>query len=159
MPEQTQEREYLWFLDTFVTVHIGHGHGADRISLLEHRAAFGDSPPLHVHDNEDEGFHVLEGRLRVRVDNAGEFELEAQNSFLAPKGVAHTYRVESAEGARWLTVTNGTDFENFVRAAGRPADRQELPPPSGPPSEEQVAQLSELSESYGIHLVGPPLQG
>jgi hypothetical protein len=40
--------EYLWFLDTLVCVRTSHRDSADRISLLEHSARQGDSPPLHV---------------------------------------------------------------------------------------------------------------
>ena len=40
---------------------------------------------------------------------------------LAPKGVPHTYRVESPQGGRCLTVTVHGDFERFVRAMSRPA--------------------------------------
>lgn len=148
--------EYLWFLDTLVAVHVGHTVGTDQISLLEHRARSGDSPPLHVHRNEDEIFHVLEGSLLIHLAEGAEKTLEAGDSLLAPKGAAHTYRVESPS-ARWLTITNGTDFENFVRAASRAADSKDLPPASPPPTEEQAAELGRLSASFGIDLVGPPL--
>jgi len=39
----------LWFLDTLVTVQVSWAENADHISVLEHRAPAGDSPPLHVH--------------------------------------------------------------------------------------------------------------
>jgi uncharacterized cupin superfamily protein len=42
--------------------------------VLEHRVPHGDSPPLHVHRNEDEVFHVLEGELRFV---AGDRQLSA----------------------------------------------------------------------------------
>src|SRR5688572_21239181 len=46
--------EHLWFLDTRVIVRIRHADGADGLSVLEHHACHGDSPPLHVHRDEDE---------------------------------------------------------------------------------------------------------
>jgi quercetin dioxygenase-like cupin family protein len=57
----------LWFLDTLVTVRVAWAENTDHISVLEHRAPAGDSPPLHVHHTEDEVFCVLEGTLRLRV--------------------------------------------------------------------------------------------
>lgn len=150
-------KEYLWFLDTLVTVHVSHAAGSDQISLLEHRARQGDSPPLHVHRNEDEVFHVIEGSVLIHQPDGDERTLEAGDAFLAPKGVPHTYRVESPV-ARWLTITNATDFENFVRAASRDAETPDLPPPSPPPTEEQVAGLARLSASFNIDLVGPRLR-
>jgi quercetin dioxygenase-like cupin family protein len=54
----------LWFLNTYVTIRISSRDGSDGISVLEHRASQGDSPPLHIHHDEDEIFHVLEPRQR-----------------------------------------------------------------------------------------------
>jgi hypothetical protein len=72
--------------------------------------------------------------------------------------VRHTYRVESSAGGRFLTVTRGSDFERFIRAFGRPAERIELPPQSGPPTPEAAANLATIAATYGIELCGPPLQ-
>ncbi|MDR7390198.1 MAG: cupin domain-containing protein [Armatimonadota bacterium] len=148
--------EALWFLDTLVQIRVSHRDSADRISVLEHRAPEGDSPPLHVHHTEDEVFHVLEGTLRLRVGHQ-DHTLGQGEALLAPKGVPHTYRVVSAGEARWLTVTTGRDFEEFVRAMSRPALRPELPPPGGPPTPEAAAVLAETALRYGIEIVGPPL--
>lgn len=57
----------LWFLDTLVSVHVSFHAGANRISLLEHQAPYADSPPLHIHVNEDEVFYILEGELRLQL--------------------------------------------------------------------------------------------
>ncbi|MCL6568129.1 MAG: cupin domain-containing protein [Meiothermus silvanus] len=146
----------LWFLNTLVRLWVSEIDGQDGLSVLEHRAPLGDSPPLHIHHTEDEVFSVLEGTLRLRV--AGQDRTVGPGQILlAPKGLPHTYRVESPEGARWLTITTQRDFENFVRAMGRPALRQELPPPSGPPTPEAAAALTETARRFGIEIVGPPL--
>ncbi|MFN3286471.1 MAG: cupin domain-containing protein [bacterium] len=146
----------LWFLDTLVRVRVSHREGTDRISVLEHLAPQGDSPPLHIHHTEDEVFHVIEGTLQLRV-GAEDRTLGSGEGLLAPKGVPHTYRVLS-DRARWLTVTTGRDFEDFVRAMARPALRPELPPPGGPPTPEAAAVLAETALRYGIEIVGPPLR-
>jgi quercetin dioxygenase-like cupin family protein len=146
----------FWFLDTLVTVHVSHDAGTDTISLLEHRAPQGHSPPLHVHHSEDELFHVLSGEFRFGVGGQ-EHRLAAGAFLLTPKGVPHTFRVESASGGQWLTVTTHTDFERFVRAVGRPAPRAELPPAAAPPTPEAAAHLAEVGARFGIELVGSPL--
>ena len=150
-----QTPEQLWFLDTLVTVHVPHDQGEDGISVLGRLAPYGESPPLHLHQREDELFHVLEGELRVRVDDA-DIRIGAGESILAPKGVAHTYRVESPDGARWLVITRGGDFEGFVRAVSRPAAGRGLPP-QGPPTPEQGEALAGAARQHGIEFVGPPL--
>ena len=146
----------FWFLDTRVIVRISFEDGWDRISALEHQAPHGDSPPLHVHRNEDEVFHLLEGEVAFRVDDK-HLHGNAGDTFLAPKSIPHTYRVLSAGGARWLTITTGEEFERFVRALGRPADRDRLPDRSRPPTLEQAQALVAAAARHGIDIVGPPL--
>jgi len=123
MPLAATSTEQLWFLNTLHTVRVRHDEGEDGISVMESLAPHGDSPPLHVHQTEDETFHVLEGELRVRAGDA-DVTIAAGETLLAPKGVAHTYRVESPAGSRWLVITRRGDFERFVRALS-------LDPPSG----------------------------
>jgi quercetin dioxygenase-like cupin family protein len=147
--------EQLWFLDTLKTVRVRHDEGEDGISVLESLAPHGDSPPLHV-QSEDEIFHVLEGELRMRAGDA-DVRLGAGGTILAAKGVPHTYRVESPRGARYLVITRGGDFERFVRAVGRPAERTELPAREGPPTREQAGALAASAREHGIEFVGPPL--
>jgi quercetin dioxygenase-like cupin family protein len=144
----------LWFLNTHVTIRLSARDGSDHISALEHSAACGDSPPLHIHHHGDEAFHVLEGEVRYRVGDQ-ERLARAGETLLAPKGIPHTYRVESAK-ARVLTITHG-EFENFIRAFGRPAEHDGLPDPSGPPAPEQAEALARCCRRFGIELVGPPL--
>ena len=148
--------EQLWFLNTLHTVRVRHDEGDDGIAVMESLAPHGDSPPLHVHHTEDEVFHVLEGQLRVRAGDT-EVTIGAGETILAPKGVPHTYRVESHEGARWLVITRRGDFERFVHSLSRPAERPELPVAEGPPTPEQADALAAAAREQGIELVGPPL--
>jgi quercetin dioxygenase-like cupin family protein len=153
----TSPANRLWFLNSLVTVHASSADAQDGISVLEHFVPHGFSPPLHVHRTEDEVFHVLEGEFRLRVRDE-EHRLRAGDSLLTPKGVPHTYRVESSPGARCLAITARGDFERFVRAVSRPAERPELPPPAGPPSADAAQALKAAAAKHGIELVGPPLQ-
>jgi quercetin dioxygenase-like cupin family protein len=148
--------EQLWFLNALVTVHVRHDQGEDGVSVLESHAPYGESPPLHVHRTEDELFHVLEGELRLRAGGA-DIRLGAGDSILAPKRVPHTYRVESPAGARWLVITRRGDFERFVRAQSRRAERPVLPPRQGPRTPEQADALAAAARAHEIDLVGPPL--
>jgi mannose-6-phosphate isomerase-like protein (cupin superfamily) len=156
MSNAGESARHLWFLDTEVTIRVSHLDGSDGVSVLEHRALHGDSPPLHVHRNEDEIFHILEGEMLFRVADR-DVHAQAGDTLLAPKGIPHTYRIDSAGGARWLTIIRGGDFEGLVRSFARPAKRSGLPDPSGPPTPEQAEALAEACSRHGIELVGPPL--
>jgi uncharacterized cupin superfamily protein len=124
MPVPATSTQHLWFLDTLVTVRVGHDEGEDGISVLERLAPHGESPPLHVHQNEDEIFHVLEGELHVRAGDT-EVTVGAGETILAPRGVPHTYRVESREGARWLLSTARGDKRGSQRDRAGPGGRPE----------------------------------
>jgi quercetin dioxygenase-like cupin family protein len=147
----------LWFQNSLVTIRVSMSDSRDGISVLEHRVPSGFSPPLHIHRTEDEVLQVLDGEFRVRVRDQ-EDRLAAGDVLLVPRGVPHTYRVESAKGGRCVTITVRGDFERFVRAVSRPAERPELPEPAGAPSAEAIAALKAVAANYGIEFVGPPLQ-
>ena len=147
---------HMWFLDTEVTIRVSHQDGSDGVSVLEHRAPHGDSPPLHVHHSEDEIFHILEGEMLFRLADR-DVHAHTGDTLLAPKGTPHTYRVDSTDGARWLTIIRGGDFEGLITSIARPAERFGLPDPSGPPTPEQVEALGAACRQHGIELVGPPL--
>ena len=71
--------------------------------------------------------------------------------------MAHTYRVESEEGARWLVITSGGDFERFVLELSHPAEEGAEPLSSGLPTPEQAEALAAAALAHGIELIGPPL--
>jgi len=151
-----QTHETIWFLDTRISFVVPADAGDDQISVLKHWAPFGHSPPLHIHDTEDEVFHVFEGRLRFQVGSET-IELAAGDIMLAPKGVPHTFCVDSPEGAHFMTVTQPGDFEAMVRECSRPVGEGWLPE-SLPPTPEQVAHLEEVCARHGIRLIGAPLE-
>jgi mannose-6-phosphate isomerase-like protein (cupin superfamily) len=55
---------------------------------------------LHVHYEDDEAWHVLEGTMRFRLADR-EIEVPAGATVFVPAGVAHTYQ---ADDARYLII-------------------------------------------------------
>jgi quercetin dioxygenase-like cupin family protein len=147
----------LWFQNSLVTIRVAASDSPDGLSVLEHRVPHGYSPPLHFHRGEDELLHVLEGEFRVKFKGQ-EHRVGAGAILLVPKGEPHTFRVESKPEARLLSITVGGDFERFVRALSRPAERSDLPPPSGPPSADAIAAFKTIAAQCDIEIIGPPLQ-
>jgi len=88
-----KKAEALWFGNTLVKILLSSEHGHDGISIIEHRMPHGDSPPMHVHRNEDEVFHIIEGKMRFQVGQE-QIVVGAGETIVAPKGVPHTFRVE-----------------------------------------------------------------
>jgi mannose-6-phosphate isomerase-like protein (cupin superfamily) len=151
----TASAELFWFKGTLVNIHLSSTAGVDGIFVMEHWMPYGESPPLHIHRNEDEVFHILEGTMRFRVGGEDTVAYAGQ-TVLAPKGVPHSFRVESPSGARCLTITRGSNFETLIREMSEPAPAAELPP-HGEPTPEMIKALTEACERNGIDIVGPPI--
>ncbi len=135
-----------WFTDTRMRILV-----ADGMSLVEAEALHGNMPPLHVHHDEDETFYVVEGRLSLHTPT-GAVELGAGEAALGPRGVPHTYRVES-ESARWVVSTNGDGFASFVEATSVPATGEGYAPAELMPAPEL---LGAEAAARGIEILGPP---
>jgi quercetin dioxygenase-like cupin family protein len=147
-PERAQP---LWFIDNLVRIHIDGDAGGGTLALAEERGRRGNMPPLHVHHRDDEAFYVLGGELSLFV--GGEhLRLGPGQAALAPRGVPHSYRVETDE-ARWLVITTPAGFESFVREVAEPARADALPPPGPPPD---PAALGQAAARAGIEILGPP---
>lgn len=143
----------LWHLDGLMELKASAAATGGRFGLFEQRLPAGSSAPLHVHHGEDEAWYVLDGELLFQVD--GTDLLAPTGAFLwAPRGLPHTFRVES-DGAWLLGIVTPGGFEEFFEATGRPAPRRTLPPPpEGPPD---LAAMVAAAQRYGCDIIGPPL--
>src|SRR5262245_40692968 len=153
----TDSEKYFWFLGSLTTIRISAQAGADQLSVVEQRASKGYSPLLHLHRNQDELFHVLEGEFRLKVGDE-EKHLQADDMLLIPKGTPHTFIIESSEDGRWLDITVGTDYENLVRALARPAEQLDVPPTGEDRSPENLLMNTMTAAQFGIDIVGPGLE-
>ncbi len=141
----------LWFINSLVRIHVGGDETDGRYSVLENLVPEGDMPPLHVHHEDDEVFHVIDGRVTLFLPGQ-QVELAQGETFRAPRGIPHTYRVDS-ERARLLVFSEPPRFEQLVRAFSEPAPADQLPPPDRPLD---VEALGAAAARVGIELLGPP---
>jgi len=139
--------EHVWFIAGLSELLVS----TDSLSIVRMWTPPGDQPPLHVHHDEDECFFVLSGSVTLWVGDRDPVHIGPGEAARAPKGVPHTYRV-GAEPGEFLVTTDGR-FDAFVRAAGTPAARRELPVLDGPPD---VEHLARVAEEHAITLLGPP---
>jgi hypothetical protein len=96
---------------------------------------------------------VLEGTLTFQVAQTT-WSAEAGSFVWAPRGLPHTFRVDSPT-ARLLGLAVPGGFDRFVIATGHPAEDATLPPPpEGPPD---MAALVGAAREHGMEVLGPPL--
>jgi quercetin dioxygenase-like cupin family protein len=146
------EGEALWFLGCLVTIKASRDTTGGAVAVLEHRAPRGAGSPLHVHNNEDEWFYVLDGELTFWV--GGEVVVAPAGAFVyGPRGIPHTFIVSSDE-ARFVLVTQPGGFEAFARMIGEPAAALEIPPAATEPPD--VEGLTRIAATFGLDIIGPP---
>jgi quercetin dioxygenase-like cupin family protein len=131
----------------FVTVKVRADQTRGTLTAMESEVPPGSGPPLHVHRNEDEFIHVLDGRARLRLGEALR-DAPAGTFVFVPRGVAHTWQVVGDAPARLLFgFTPGSEGMErfFAGAAGLSA----------------LARGSEafrrFADDAGMDVVGPPL--
>jgi quercetin dioxygenase-like cupin family protein len=100
-------------------------------------------PPLHFHINDDETFHVLEGRVAF-FQNSEWQEVGPGGSAFVPRGELHTFKNVGDQPSRMLLSTAPAGFEVFF---GRCAE--EWAKPGGP----DMARIFEIAAEHGIHFV------
>src|SRR5262245_41128330 len=144
------EGDSRWFFANLATVKLTGEETGGEFSLVEIVCAQGDMPPLHVHRVDDETFLLVDGEATLFV--GGEVVRARPGSVVfAPRGVPHTYRVES-ETATWQVISTPA-FAEFVLAASVPAESATLP--TAPPATDPV-RVTELASTHGIEILGPP---
>ena len=148
-----QQTRDFWFADTLGRILVAGDETDGRACVVEVTGHRGAMPPLHVHHVDDEIFHVLDGEITV-YHGADVVRLSPGDTVLAPRGVPHTYRIES-ETARVLVTGTPAGFERFIEAFGMPAARLEIPARPIEPDFEAVARL-ERETGYRVEILGPP---
>jgi mannose-6-phosphate isomerase-like protein (cupin superfamily) len=147
------EGRALWHIDSLMTFKALAEDTGGRLTVWEQLLPHSSSPPLHVHHHDDEAWFELDGSITFRVQD-DELAAETGSFVWAPRGLPHTFRVDSA-GARVLGLALPAGFDRFVHATGRPAGAATLPPPpDGPPD---MAALVAGARAHGIDILGPPM--
>jgi hypothetical protein len=95
---------------------------------------------------------VLEGQIRFRVGD-DEFVAAPGAWVWQPRGVPHTFKVES-EGARALIVFTPGGIERMFEEGGVPAGESAEPPPQ---REYDLEAATALAKQFGFDVVGPQL--
>jgi mannose-6-phosphate isomerase-like protein (cupin superfamily) len=106
-----------------VIVEPGDGRRTGNVEFLalsEHTPRFNLSiitmaperhgPPMHVHDDEDDAFYVLEGEVAFLLAD-GEVAASAGTFVLIPPGVEHTFANRTGEPARMLNIHAPAGFD------------------------------------------------
>jgi hypothetical protein len=110
---------------------------------MEDRTPSMGGPPLHVHYQQDEWFHILEGEYLFEVDGH-QMHAGPGNVVFAPRGSRHTFQNIDSKARRSIVtvVPGGLDlfFEEVLAVC----------PPGSDPDPEKIVPLF---GKYGMELL------
>jgi mannose-6-phosphate isomerase-like protein (cupin superfamily) len=116
------------------------------ISIFWSQTTAPGGPPMHVHDDADETFYVLQGRTRFVVDGEEVVVYKGEAAHV-PRGAEHTYRVLDENGGAQLTILSPGGFEHFFAAVA--AEGLTIP--------EDMPRINEIAAEFNLRFTGPPL--
>jgi quercetin dioxygenase-like cupin family protein len=87
-------------------------HTGDAMTVFEAINAPGQGPPLHLHSRLDELIYVIDGTIRVRLEDRVERAAAGAYVFI-PRGTPHTWTVDGDDTARLLVVVAPAGLEQF----------------------------------------------
>lgn len=123
------------------TIKLSGRDTGDAFTIVENYNDPGVGIPMHVHENEDEVFLILEGQM--------EFETQGEISVLSPgdmiflpRRIPHAFRVVGAQKCRASVTIIPSGIEHMFEALA------ELP--QGPPN---LGKVGDICYRYGISFV------
>jgi quercetin dioxygenase-like cupin family protein len=112
-----------------------------QFSLIEQNNNPGTGIPPHVHQNEDEVFHVLSGQVDMTI---GE-EMTTLNSgdlIFCPRGIPHSYKVVGDQKAKVMLSIFPAGLENMFEELAKL--------PVGPPD---LVKVGKICGKYNINFL------
>jgi quercetin dioxygenase-like cupin family protein len=116
----------------------------------------GGGPPPHVHEREDEMFHILSGRFEAWTEANGTVIAEPGDTLFAPRGIAHAWRNISDEVGRIIAVVTPGGFEKMF--ADMEPLVQELKAKGGVPGPDDFARIGAAMGRYAVRPVQPGIK-
>lgn len=146
------EGEDLWVIGGLYS-YKGRPSETGAYLACEVRAPDGFAIPVHYHDDEEEGFYVARGEVTIFLGEE-EHRVAAGAFALAPRGMEHAFRFESADAVLLLLLSPGPKHEALFRDMGEPAAGHRIPPPPSEPPDPEA--LAAIAARHGTRIVGPP---
>jgi mannose-6-phosphate isomerase-like protein (cupin superfamily) len=110
-PVHTQGSEIYIFLGVQMKILLSTQDTGGQFSLIEGLMPPGGDGGLHVHTNEDESMHLLEGELEVTIGDH-KFLLASGESYFAPRNIPHRLRKPSP---KTCALSSANDPRRFRR--------------------------------------------
>ena len=88
------EGDATWFLNALVVTKADYTETGGAYYLMEHLFTAASNPPVHIHQDEEEAFYVLEGELEIEVDGVTSVARPGILRARTERAAAHVPRAE-----------------------------------------------------------------
>jgi quercetin dioxygenase-like cupin family protein len=126
-----------------VIIHFDGERTGGKFTMWTEVTPPGGGPPPHYHLNEDETFHVIEGRVAFLV-NEKWHEVGPGGAAFMPRAVVHTFKNFGDQPSRMLLTTMPSGFEKFFALCA--AEFAKL---GGP----DMSRIMQIGSEHGIHFL------
>ncbi len=116
----------------------------NNLTVFEYTGHVKGGPPLHIHDQQDEIFFIIEGDFSFQVGDET-FTLSKGDTIFLPRKVPHTFAQRSTKGKMLFLFQPSGKMEDYFR---------KLATFKGEPTPEEGAKLF---SDHDMKVVGPPL--
>jgi len=139
-----------WHRGGVMSILLDGAKTDDQVMMFRSTLPGGSATPVHVHDNEDEVFLLLQGS---GIFWAGEHRYELTDGGIAflPRHVPHAYLLTS-ETVNMIGLSVPAGLEDFFRAAGWDLS---APRPEGWVLTPEI--MAAAAAATGQNILGPPL--
>jgi quercetin dioxygenase-like cupin family protein len=120
-----------------------------RYSFIECKIFPGAGPVPHIQTREHEGFYLVEGQLTFTVDKE-RIEAKAGTFINVPPNVLHTFKNETDQIAKLITILSPPGMEQLFVEMGMDVSETNVKPP--PYSKEQIERIPSLVAKYGMEI-------
>jgi mannose-6-phosphate isomerase-like protein (cupin superfamily) len=144
----------LRFIENLVRIRIHPDEGLGMFGVAEMIGRSGFQSPLHVHHADDEGFHVVEGEITLWIGQDAPRVLGEGSSHVAPRGIAHAYRLSGPGATRWFTTSTPGHIIRFIEAWSEPTDALRLW--DDPAVLADTEGFARLAAEWSIEILGSP---
>jgi quercetin dioxygenase-like cupin family protein len=142
----TNEGERLSWLGEPTVLKVTGAETAGHYAIAEVTSTPEGFVPLHVHNNEDEAFLIMDGEVDFTV--GGRIFSAGPGAFVfGPRGVPHSYKVKTPS-ARLMMIFSPAGFEGFIRETSIPLDAPQEP------GDMDMDKLMETAARYGAEILG-----
>jgi mannose-6-phosphate isomerase-like protein (cupin superfamily) len=135
-----------------VSFLVSSAESDDHFSLFEARMQPGNEPPLHLHEERDVVFYVLEGAMEVYCGTEVH-TAKAGDAVFVPRLIPHTYRIQSPTVRFLALMQPSKGIDGYFEGLSQPVESMDAPMSPTQSSPPDHAFLLALAAQHGVRFL------